>query len=118
MKVFKFNVSGIVVTFDNEYTFYEHNNDRFKNFGDHGYSGNISIAMAKINNLILGNPDFYLTDINVSETDDSEYRRKKPEDDKKIKSTCSHCNKDFEAINPKLYSDFFYCTDCLIHGLT
>ena len=79
MKVFKFNVSGIVVTFDNEYTFYEHNNDRFKNFGDHGYSGNISIAMAKINNLILGNPDFYLTGIQITETDDSEYRRKKNE---------------------------------------
>ena len=79
MKVFKFNVSGIVVTFDNEYTYYEHKNDRFKNFVDYGYSGNISIAMAKINNLILSNPDFYLTDIQVNETDKEEYRLKKKE---------------------------------------
>lgn len=76
MKVFKFNLSGIVVTFDNEYTFYEFKNDRFKNFLDYGYSGNISIAMAKINNLILGNPDFYLTDIQVIETNNEEYRLK------------------------------------------
>ena len=76
MKVFKFNVSGIVVTFDNEYTFYEFKGDRFKNFGDHGYSGNISIAMAKINNLILGDPDFYLTDVQISETTDDQYRKK------------------------------------------
>jgi len=80
MKVFKFSVTGVVVTFDNEYTFYEFNNDRFKNFKDYGYSGNISIAMAKINNLILKDPDFYLTDISVSETNKEEYRLKKREE--------------------------------------
>jgi len=76
MKVFRFSVTGIVVTYDNEYTFYEFKNDRFKEFKDYGYSGNISIAMAKINNLILGHPDYYLEDIHVTEVDKSQDRFK------------------------------------------
>ena len=62
-----------MVTYDNEYTFYEFNNDRFKNFNDYGYSGNISIAMAKLSNQILKNPDIYLESINVTETKKEEF---------------------------------------------